>query len=104
MRINPPLMGKIRERLSSAPPFTAPVLLLSISTVPLAPMDGAAGAERLVHVRTCIHNHRTPPGQVLCCPAALKNLDIRQDSCVFLPCRATKSLAHPASAGYEYRF
>ena len=37
MRINPQLMEKIRESLSSVLPITAIVLLLSISVVPLTP-------------------------------------------------------------------
>ena len=37
MRINPQLLEKIRESLSSVLPITAIVLLLSITAVPLTP-------------------------------------------------------------------
>ena len=36
-----------------------------------------------LQIRTCIHNHRAPSEWVFCRPAALKNLEIRQDSCDF---------------------
>jgi hypothetical protein len=45
-----------------------------------------------------LKNVKTPKQRIFFCCAALKILEIRQDSCEFLPCPAKKSLAvgHPA--------
>ena len=51
--------------------------------------------------RACLKNVKTPNQRIFFRCAALKILEIRQDSCEFLPCPAKKSLAVGHSAIYQ---
>ena len=51
--------------------------------------------------RACLKNVKTPKQRIFFRCAALKILEIRQDSCEFLPCPAKKSLAVGHSAIYQ---
>ncbi len=55
-------------------------------------------------VRTCLHNRWTPSERVFFRHTASIFLAGRQPACKKSPCLTKKSLAHPASPGYEYRF
>ena len=52
-------------------------------------------------IRACLKNVKTPKQRIFFRCAALKILEIRQDSCEFLPCPAKKSLAVGHSAIYQ---
>jgi hypothetical protein len=52
-------------------------------------------------VRACLKNVKTPKQRIFFRCTALKILEIRQDSCEFLPCPAKKSLAVGHSAIYQ---
>jgi hypothetical protein len=52
-------------------------------------------------IRACLKNVKTPKQRIFFHCAALKILEIRQDSCEFLPCPAKKSLAVGHSAIYQ---
>ena len=57
-----------------------------------------------MNIRTCIHSRCIPSWRFFCRHSSLNFLEIRQDSYENLPRLAAKSLANPASPGYEYRF
>mgnify|MGYP006951708527 CR=1 FL=1 len=88
---------------------TLSVVVIYFSNSPVSSSDNIFALTPIIvmeprisrRTRACLKNVKTPKQRIFFRCAALKILEIRQDSCEFLPCPVEKSLAVGHSAIYQ---